>query len=160
MQSWLERQAEMYDREFRQKKQKKDRENEEKMQKEKEEEEKRQRANEAFINWVKNKKKTSSYADFRGKKTDGKKTVMSSSTIRKNKIPLGPYTGVKELKQIQMELLADELNQQQTKHEPTDSYEHEMEQQYTKEEGIEDSLQELSSIKKDTPPQEQEADYD
>jgi hypothetical protein len=162
MELWLNRQAEVFEKEIQLKMEKKERENEEKVNKEKEEEEKRRRGHEAFISWVKNKKKEpkfSAYTDFRGRKHDEKKIPINSS-FKRNKFPLGPYTGVKELRQIQMELMTEECNQQETKNEPTESYQPEMEQQYTKEEGIEDSLQELSSIKKDTPPQEQEADYD
>jgi hypothetical protein len=95
---------------------------------------------------------------------------------RKQKIPIGPYSNAKDLKRIQQRLLSsssagsnnvysqenNEINEMNhiENHMNQSDYEEDKQEMYSKE-NIEDSLQELSSIKKDTPAQDQEIpDYD
>ncbi len=172
MDMWFKRQAEILDIEARKKRMKEEKMKEEKMLKSKEEEMKKARANEAFKYWMKKKEEekiNKARGSFQGTHQGtalGTQTTGSNSTkafSRKAKIPIGPYSNAKDLKTMQRKILSSSqskyiYSQEMNNH---SSYEDEEEKQemYSKE-NIEDSLQELSSIKKDTPAQDQEPDYD
>jgi hypothetical protein len=111
----------------------------------------------------------------------GSNTASTKAFSRKQKIPIGPYSNAKDLRKMQQRLLSsssvgsnnvysqdqDNIETNQMNHmdqieniEPQSDYEEDKQEMYSKE-NIEDSLQELSSIKKDTPAPDQEiADYD
>jgi hypothetical protein len=115
------------------------------------------------------------YNSHQGSNTGSTSTKAFS---RKQKIPIGPYSNAKDLRKIQQRLLSsssagsnnvysqdqDNIQINQMNHmedlENHSDYEQDKQEMYSKE-NIEDSLQELSSIKKDTPAPDQEIpDYD
>jgi hypothetical protein len=159
---WFRRQADVLDTETKLKKAKKDKIKEETELKQKDEEMKKLRANEAFKYWIMKKEEEKKYE--RKKKTEVVDTNNSRNThksFQRQGIPIGPYSIAKDLKKIQKKLLtrnyASAYNDYPDKREYA-SYDEEKVETYSKEH-IEDSLQELSSIKKDTPVPDQEPDY-
>lgn len=159
---WFKRQAEILDTETKLKKNKKDKIKEETQLKQKDEEMKKLRANEAFKYWIMKKEEEKKYE--KKKKTEVLETNNSRNTpksFQRQGIPIGPYSIAKDLKKIQKKLLTknctsaikDFPNQREYA-----SYDEDKVETYSKG-NIEDSLQELSSIKKDTPAPDQEPDY-
>jgi len=148
------------------KKLKEDKKKEEEMIKKQKEQMKKSRAEEAFKLWMKKKeeeKKIEKRMTFHNNNSseNKKKNLKRTNSTLKGKICIGPYSNAKELKEIQKSLNMYNMNDLNKLIYTTQEGEVNPEEENKRQtENIEDSLQELSSIKKDTPHGEPEPYYD
>lgn len=154
LEEWCRRQAELMDHQSRMKKKNEEKQKAEQKRKQQLEEAKKARANEAFKIWMQKKEDEKVIEKRNNRTTTAQDKFKRKTTLSRTKVVIGPYTNAKDLKDIQKSLAV--FKNSGTYYEKTDVQEENP--QYSKE-NIEDSLQELSSIKKDSPEQEQEGDY-
>lgn len=161
---WIRRQAEMVENEARMKKMKEMREKEEKNMKNVMEEKRKSDANEAFKLWMKKKeieKRISQKTNAVSKISNNSRKFKRANTHSHNKyfdIVIGPYTGAKEMKDIQRKINQESerissASMDNNENNEMDNENDDGDQEafnYTNEKE-DDSRQELSSIKKDTP---------
>ena len=135
MDRWFMKQAALMEEEYQKKKNKKNKEKDEKEKKQNEEQIKKEQSQEAYRLWCKQKEEE----EHSKIKQDKVEKIPKKRNINQNRLTLGSYTKSKDLREIHKKLVNDQYF--------TDFNQHE-ENKKTK---MDDSLQELSSIKKDTP---------
>ena len=143
MERWFMKQAAVMEDEYQRKKMKKQKEKEDKEKKENEDNIKKEQAQEAFRLWCKQKEEEKS--KIKNDKTE--KAPKKRNYNPPGKLTLGSYTKSKDLREIHKKLVQDQYFS-------TDFEENK------KNTNMEDSLQELSSIKKDTPRSGVNENYD
>jgi hypothetical protein len=159
---WFKRQAELMESEKDKKLRKENEKKIEMEKKQKEEEVKKIHSTEAFKLWLERKSdelpmKNESRGGV-GEKIEGRKL---SAIGKKTKFVIGPYTNARSLKDIQKRIsinFKNDSNVQSSRRVDQKQSEQNEDQDYSAD-NMEDSLQELSSIKKDTPVQEDQ-DYE
>lgn len=178
MNDWIKGQAMNMERNHRVQKMKMEKEKEENAKKQKEEEIKKTKAEEAFKLWIKSKemqKRISNIENSTDSKSNNDKKMKRTMSQGTMKVVIGPYSLAKDLRNMQKKLI--EYNNDYNAHNNYDYNEYEEndpnsgnmhqnypqtqsaedDQQTYENKNIDDSLQELSSIKKETP---QEVDDD
>lgn len=150
LEMWFKRQAELMDNQRNERLAKEKRKQEDKLQKKREEEERKAQSKEAFRLWLSRKKET-----VKVNKTE-EEVKRGSMKTKSGSIVIGPYSYATGLRNIQKNVTINFKNENTNEVDQSrDKSEIELQKN-----NIEDSLQELSSIKKDTPIQENEQDYD
>jgi hypothetical protein len=156
---WVRRQAEQDEIKALVKKEKEQREKEEKIKKQMYEDQRKSHANNAFKVWAETKTKTSG---SRISRQDAPMTTQGKQKDRPFKVPIGPYSNAKGLRDIQsklnnlnsteMEYQSDDQNYNEEIQEIDEGqmYEQEQEQEEYQKGG---SLQDISSINKFTNPE-------
>jgi hypothetical protein len=135
IENWIKRQAQIIEIQNRVKKMKDNAVKEEQTEKQKKEEEKKKEAAQAYEDWLKKKGPV--------KKPEPKVKERRILTSSKSRLIIGPYSTAKSLKDMQRKI--NMYNDQSSEIKRTYSAE-----EMQNENKIEDSLQELSSIKRDT----------
>ncbi len=157
IENWIKRQAEAMEIQNRIKRMKEEIIKQELLEKQKREEIRKIQADEAFRTWA--KKKPSLKLITQDTNANKENNIKRSHYLNRSKpkIIIGPYTNAKELKEIQKKInmyhesaYTNELENKRDSYEDDDNS-NEKEETNKK---IEDSLQELSSIKRDTPEHE------
>lgn len=146
MDRWFLRQAAIMEHEYRKNKAKKQKEKDEKDKKQNEENIKKEQAQEAYRLWVKQKEEEKS--KYRNEKDPNKEKQKKKYThTPAGKITIGPYTKSKELRELHKRLIDENVYVNEDGDEK-------------KNKNVDDSLEELSSIKKDTPRSVNDNEYD
>jgi hypothetical protein len=170
--NWIKRQAEVMEKEIRMKKLKEEKLKEEQMKKQREEAMNKARAHESYKLWLRKKEEERKFSKQNTNNNfsscNEKPVRRNSSFVHRNKTPkvvIGPYTNARELKEIQRKInlyspesaTSYEINQKNS-YPDEENNDDEEEQENKMDSEDNNTLQELSSIKKDTPVDERD-DY-